>query len=263
MQLILDKITIPSELPLVSRPRLLRILRESLASCTSTIITGRAGTGKTVLAADFARQCGRNVAWYKVDASDGEGQVFFRYLAESVRRQRASFDYEALMRLVEEASGIEDVPLLAEAFVYQLQESSDDSLLIVVDDLHLIYDAEWIAPFFCRLLPLLPPDAHLLITGRSLPPTPLWRMRSKQTLCVAEELDLAFTLEEAKKMFECYGLADDEQVKDVLEETHGRAAVLDSAARLMAASERTAENLSKLKNDTLKTPARHVHGFSF
>lgn len=263
MQLILDKITVPSEVPLITRTRLLRILRESLASCTSTIITGRAGTGKTLLAADFARRCGRNVAWYKIEALDGEWQIFFRYLAESVRRERTSFNYEALMRLVEEASGIEDVPLLAEAFVYELQESSGDSLLIIVDDLHLIYDAEWIAPFFCRLLPLLPSDAHLLITGRSLLPAPLWRMRSKQTLCVAEELDLAFTLEEAKKLFECYGLTDDEQINDVLEETHGRAGVLDAVVCLMAASERTAENLSKLKNEILKTPAQHVHGFSF
>ena len=80
MQIILDKITLPSEQPRISRTRLLNMLHGSLTNCTSTIVNGRAGTGKTLLAADFAHRCGRRVAWYKVDASDGDLQVFFRYL---------------------------------------------------------------------------------------------------------------------------------------------------------------------------------------
>jgi hypothetical protein len=87
MQLILDKLTLPFEQPRLSRPRLLGLLQSSLNSCTSTIINGRAGTGKTLLAADFARRSGRRVAWYKVNASDGDLRVFFPYLIESVRRQ--------------------------------------------------------------------------------------------------------------------------------------------------------------------------------
>ena len=80
-------------------------------------------------------------------------------------------------------------------------------LLMVIDDLHLIYDAGWVVPFFRRLLPLLPPEAHMLIIGRSLPPTPVWRMRSKQTLCLVEEAALAFTSQEAADLFAGYGLA--------------------------------------------------------
>ncbi|MCA1557939.1 MAG: hypothetical protein LC731_05290 [Acidobacteria bacterium] len=243
MQLILDKITTPYELPKVTRTRLLRVLEEGLATCTSTVINGRAGTGKTGLAIDFAHACGRHVAWYKVDAADSDLRIFFQYLVESVRRQRPDFGYEALARLLDETNTIEDVPLLAEVFVYELLESTAEPLLIVIDDLHRVYDAEWVVPFFRRLLPLLPMDAHVLITGRSLPPAPLWRMRSKQMLCVVEESMLAFTAEEAKRLFDSYGLPERE-VKAALAETHGRAAVLDSTARLKSASERVADGIA-------------------
>jgi LuxR family maltose regulon positive regulatory protein len=234
MQLILDKITPPVELPRISRARLLNTLHGSLASCTSTIINGRAGTGKTKLATDFAHHSGRRVAWYKVDASDGDLRVFFQYLIESVRRERPRFGYEMLQRLLSETNAPEDVPLLAESFVYELIESGSDPLLMVVDDLHLVYDAEWVVPFFRRLLPLLPPEAHMLIMGRGLPPAPLWRMRSKQTLCVIEESDLAFTENEAKKLFTSYGLSEG-QALSALAQTRGRAASIDRAASLLSA----------------------------
>jgi len=235
MHIILDKITAPDELPGLSRTRLLNTLHGSLANCTSTIINGRAGTGKTMLAADFAHRSGRRVAWYKVDASDGDLKVFFHYLIESIRQWRPLFGQQALMQLVEAAS-IEDMPLLAEAFVYELLEQKGEPLLVVIDDLHLIYDAEWVVPFFRRLLPLLPAEAHMLITGRSLPPAPLWRMRSKQTLCVIEEPTLLFTELEAARLFAGYGLTE-AQASVSLEQTHGRASSLDRAARLMSETE--------------------------
>jgi LuxR family maltose regulon positive regulatory protein len=253
MQLILDKIRTPAEQPVVSRARLLKVLEEGLATCTSTIINGRAGTGKTRLAMDFARNCGRLVAWYKVDAADSDLGIFFQYLVESVRRQRPDFGHEALARLLDETSTIEDVPLLAEAFVYELLESSAQPLLIVIDDLHLVYDAEWVVPFFRRLLPLLPTDAHVLTTGRSLPPAPLWRMRSKQMLCVVEETMLAFTEEETRRLFASYGLPERE-VKEALHETHGRAAVLDAMARLKCASDRVAESIAAIKRQRKLSP---------
>jgi LuxR family maltose regulon positive regulatory protein len=212
------------------------MLCEGLDSCASTIITGRAGTGKTLLATDFARSCGRRTAWYTVEASDGELPVFFRYLTESVRRERPGFGREALAGF-EGSPGFDDIPSLAEAFIYELQECRGEPLLLVIDDLHLIYDAEWVVPFFRRLLPLLPAEAHVLIIGRSLPPTPVWRMRSKQTLCIVEEAALVFTPQEAEELLAVYGLAG-RDARKALEQTGGRAAALDELARHMSGGRR-------------------------
>jgi ATP/maltotriose-dependent transcriptional regulator MalT len=68
--------------------------------------------------------------------------------------------------------------------------------VLVIDDLHLIYDADWIVPFFHRLLLLLPAKTHMLILGRSLPPEPIWRLRSKQRLFVITEQMLALVIME-------------------------------------------------------------------
>jgi LuxR family maltose regulon positive regulatory protein len=228
VQVIPEKITPPAELPRVSRERLLGTLAESVEDCNSTIIAARAGTGKTMLVNEFARRTSRRVAWYKLDAPDSELPAFLRHLCASVAAARPGFGAQTLARLGDE-TGMEDVPLAVESLVYELLQSSEP-LLIVIDDLHLVYDAEWMMPFFRRWLPLLPPEVHVMLLGRSLPPTPLWRMRSKQTLCVLDEAMLAFTLSEARALYASYGLTS-ERAETSLRETRGRAATLDARAR--------------------------------
>src|SRR5215204_3585777 len=227
-QVIPAKITPPAELPRVSRERLLGTLRQSMEGCNSTIVYGRAGTGKTMLATDFARRSGRRVAWYKLDAPDSELSVFLRHLRASLGKARPGFGGQTLELLGPDA-GADAVPLAVERLVYELLESNEPAL-VVIDDLHLVYDAEWMVPFFRRWLPLLPPEVHVMLLGRSLPPTPLWRMRSKQTLCVLEEESLAFTLEEARSLYASYGLPG-AGADAARHETRGRAATLDARAR--------------------------------
>ncbi|HKP72733.1 MAG TPA: AAA family ATPase [Pyrinomonadaceae bacterium] len=231
MALILNKIAPPTETPRISRRRLLDVLAESMTCCTSTVIHGRTGAGKTLLAADFAARSDRRVAWYKVDAPEVDMQAFLKYLIASVRDQHPGFGRKTLALLSSSVSTTEDSKLLAESFIYEMTMlEGDEPLLIVIDDLHLLYDAEWIVPFFGRLLPLLPVEAHMILIGRTLPPAPLWRMRSKQTLRVIDESALAFTLPEAEELFASYGLQA-KSAAQALGETWGRAAALDEAAR--------------------------------
>ena len=121
-----------------------------------------------------------------------------------------------------------DVAGLAEAFVYDLERQAEPFVL-VIDDLHLIYGANWVTPFFYRLLLLLPAEIHMLIVGRGLPPAPMWRLRSKQRLLVIDEHMLAFTQTEAEELFSGYGLGA-EEASSALLRTGGRAAGLHAAA---------------------------------
>jgi len=224
------KISISEEAPILSRQRLLDALWKNLVSGCATIINGRAGTGKTMLATDFAQRCGWSVAWYKVDAPDANLAVFVEYLVASVNRVRADFGAKTLLALSESAAEFDHSKLakLAEAFVYDL-EMEATPLLLAIDDLHLIYDADWLSPFFHRLLILLPAEVHILILGRGLPPAPLWRLRSKQHLYVIGEPMLAFSELEAKELFAHYGLSET-QAHQEWKLTHGRAADLHASA---------------------------------
>lgn len=258
--LIHEKITVPAEVPRTSRPRLLNMLAQNLTAYNATIVNGRAGTGKTTLAADFARRALRPVSWYKVDAADGELEVFCHYLATTIRLQRPSLDVGRLLQITNTVES-DRAELLAEAFVFELGERPGEPLLVIIEDLHLVYDAEWVVPFFHRLLPLLPADVHVLITCRSLPPTPLWRLRSKQMLRVMEETELTFTLEEAVRLFETYGLSE-EHASLGLRETHGRAAAIANfAATPGLAGRAVADNFLAIKTRSVDSWAQRIPDF--
>jgi ATP/maltotriose-dependent transcriptional regulator MalT len=227
MQIIAKKISAPALSPKLLRPRLLNILEESVATQAATVVCGRAGTGKTSLAAEFAQKGGRRSAWFKVDGADDDAEVFFRYFFAAVRANWPRF-CERWERLFRITANEFDMHALAEHIVGEMQERQDLPMLIVLDDLHLIYDAPWLTPFFTRLIPLLPCEVHLLICGRSLPPGPWWRARSKQVLTVIDEAALAFTADEISELFGDQGTVD--KVAGALKETRGRAAVVDDLA---------------------------------
>jgi LuxR family maltose regulon positive regulatory protein len=211
------------------------MLEQSMNAGTATVISGRAGAGKTALAVDFAHSCRRSVAWYKVDAPESDPQLFFHYLIRSIQKQRPEFGTRSLKVLIE-TTGLDLIDWLTEAFVFELAEGESASpLLVVIEDLHLVCDSDWLMLFCGRLLPLLPSEVHFLITSRSLPPAPLWRMRSKQSLVVVDEATLSFTRAEAIELFETYGLPA-EQANIALDHAHGRAASLDDFAAFLQRS---------------------------
>jgi len=112
-----EKIAIPMAGPRTSRLRLLKLLTENLVSTNATVVNGRAGTGKTALAADFARHAGRAVAWYKVDAVDNNLRLFCEYLVTAVRLQRPTLGAEQLLELSQVVETV-SAELLAYALVF-------------------------------------------------------------------------------------------------------------------------------------------------
>ena len=202
VKLFADKLCLPSTAGCIERPRLIGHLEKSLAQFSATLLTGRAGTGKTTLAADFARGGNFNVAWYKVENADADWNIFASYMAASFNQLNGKFaiDAEEIKRL-EVASAAE---FLAEKFAAAAKEKP---LLLILDDLHSIFDADWFAEFFNVFLPSHKSKVRLLLTTRAAPPLPLWRLRSKQILGVVEEKLLAFTTEETVELFRRHKLS--------------------------------------------------------
>src|SRR5882724_5360469 len=74
-----EKLEIPPCEGLVERPRLIEKLERSLSHFAATLVTGRAGTGKTSIAAAYARTR-KSTAWLTVESSDIDWNVFASYL---------------------------------------------------------------------------------------------------------------------------------------------------------------------------------------
>ena len=208
IKILADKIVVPSVSAEIQRPRLFAHLEKSLRHFSAALVTGRTGTGKTAFAADFAGQSGCDVAWYKADATDNDWKVFLGYLSESlsafksVAPQIGAADAEKNERFFE--NGVSPV---TESIAREFSAiDAKKPLLVVLDDLHSVFDAEWFDEFFNALLSVPTENVHLLLLARTAPPFPLWRMRSKHVLDVIDEKLLAFSVEETIELFEKYKL---------------------------------------------------------
>ena len=204
----------------IARPRLNELLDKNLNQFNATIITGRTGTGKTALAADFSGKYKR-VAWFSVESAENEWDVFFRYFLESFSRILTDEQKSEIIRELSETNA-PTVAQYIEKLLSRVQlPSSEKPFLIVIDGIHNVFDAGWFSEFFTTLLYSLTPDVHLVMLSRSNPPVPLWRLRSKQVLGVIDEKLLAFTLDEARELFQKFNLPEERSLA-VFGKTFGR-----------------------------------------
>ncbi len=199
--LLLDKLRVPENGQFIERERLNLLLEKSVSQFPATLLSGRAGTGKTALAASFAPKQ-KNVGWYTLETTDLDWTTFSRYFACCL----SPAGFGAGRRQNDEPYTPQNP--IAKFLVTHFLASSASSSLIVLDDVHHIFDAPWFGEFFKLLLYSLPQNAHLMMLCRSKPPSPLWRLRSKQVLNVIDEDQLAFTTEETADLFEMYGRRD-------------------------------------------------------
>ena len=200
-QLLTTKLYIPPSRPeLVSRPRLIKRLNESL-HCKLTLVSAPAGFGKTTLVSEWVASCQQPTAWLSLDEGDSDITRFMLYLVAALQTLALS-----------EING--DTPKIGERVMEMLQSpqpSSSESILtvllneitifpgdliIVFDDYHLI-DAKPVDDALTFLLEHLPPQVHLVITTREDPNLPLAHLRGRGQLTELRASDLRFTSSEA------------------------------------------------------------------
>lgn len=195
IHLFADKMQIPRFGNHIARPRLVELLKKSSKQNGATLVTGRAETGKSALAAEFAKDYKR-VAWYQIDGAEADWNLFARYFAAIFGE-----DFEELK------DSSREILVFVEKLLESVAQQSDEPILIVLDDVHNVFDAEWFAEFFVSLLYALTPEMHLVLLSRTKPPQPLWRVRSKQVLGVIDEKLLAFNLDETYEFFKKCGVS--------------------------------------------------------
>lgn len=232
IHLFAEKLRIPKPDGAIARPRLNDLLEKSCTQFGATLVSGRAGTGKTVIAAEFAGRY-KDVAWYSVESADRDWSVFSHYFNAALMKTDM-FGKSTEVSILEpshESAQEEISRFITDLFSQSAGPTAGNSplvtspLLIVLDDIQHLFDADWFNDFFTLLLHSLPPDVHLLMLCRSKPPLPLWRLRSKQRLNLIDEKLLAFTTDEAERLYKIHGLSGD-VAKRVHRASYGRASKL-------------------------------------
>jgi LuxR family maltose regulon positive regulatory protein len=209
LHLLADKLRIPRFEGVMARERLDEILGKSCLQFGATLLSGRAGTGKTVAAASFASRYS-NVAWYSVESVDSDWAIFSHYLNAALMKTPV-FGRSAEVSIFEDHGKPEggDVSIFLSDLFGQVETAGDSPLLIVLDNVQHLFDARWFNDFFSLLVQSLVPDIHLLMLCRGKPPLPLWRLRSKQRLAVVDEKLLAFSPDETERLYHVNGLSGD------------------------------------------------------
>lgn len=202
-QVIREKLEKPDLRSVIERPRINDLLSRSSATYSATLISGRSGTGKTTAAALYANGSASS-SWYSVTPSDLDKGIFLRHFEASLLGEKRSG--KAAMKHADNSE--------TEQFLSSLLRPANSPSLIVIDDIHHLFEADWFADFFILLLGLVPASSHLLITCRSRPPAPLWRMRSKQVLNVIDEKLLYFSADETLKLYSQLNLDKEKALED-------------------------------------------------
>jgi LuxR family maltose regulon positive regulatory protein len=233
--LLKTKLAIPIRRPdLILRPRLMRRL-DKVVECKLALVSAPAGFGKTTLVSMWAEGSSLPVAWLTLDDQDNDPILLLKYLSAAVGSVKPELG-ETLSRLIE-TSRRPAMDVLLTQWINAL-EVSDERLVLVLDDFHILRDPA-IHHIFEYLLDHLPAKLHLVIATRVDPPLPVSRLRAEGALIELRAADLRFSEQEAEAfLHECMRIQlDQDDVTLLNARTEGWIAGLQMAAVSMRARE--------------------------
>ncbi len=185
----------PLKGPMVERENLLGRLSAGF-DARLVAVSGSAGSGKTSLVSQWiARQHLRSV-WYSIDETDNDGEVFFRYLLNGLRKVEPDIfppDDEASRR-----TGFAGFP--AASFLINGLAGLSTDLYLVLDDYHHITSRE-VHEIIVRLLNQPLDKFHLVITSRYAVPAALTQLKIRNQMVHITPEEMRFTMEETEEFF--------------------------------------------------------------
>ena len=182
-------------IPLLSRPRLLHLLRRGLAR-RFLLISAEAGYGKTSSLVSALEGNERPVAWLTLDERDTDPSLFGAALVLALQRVAPVIGARALEVL---AGG--PGPRALETTVLRCLDELPGETVLVLDDFHVLDETPSALALADAILSQLPSHVHVAIASRTRP-----RLRSLSRLLVQGEASvvdrtqLAFSLEEAASL---------------------------------------------------------------
>jgi LuxR family maltose regulon positive regulatory protein len=210
----------------VVRSRLLAQLTREVQRYPLTLLSGPAGSGKTVLASSWrqSRTAGSPVGWLTLDEYDDDPATFWSYVLGALSGLGVPVPESPGL-----VAGTPPAPWLIPRLAADLA-SSPRPVVLVVDDADHLTDRS-IVTGLDHLVRTTAGRLRLVLCGRADPPLPLHRYRVDGTLAEIRGDQLAFTTEETRELLAAMGVPVSASVAgDLRAETQGWAVGLRLAA---------------------------------
>jgi len=251
---------VPTDVPLIhaklAQPRIragviprarLFVALDRLEKVELTMISGPAGSGKTVLVSSWlAGRSDVSPAWVALDRGDDDPLRLWTYVAYAVDRIRPGLARRALIRLRMPRASVESAidELLNGLGGY------DGRVVIVLDDLQHV-TSERCLRLLAYAVERLPPTTRMVGMTRSDPGRRLGRLRARGALGELRAQDIAFNSEEARELLvERVGIpVSVEDVDLLVERTEGWPAGVSLAALWLAGIEEPGEGIRQFSAD--------------
>lgn len=199
--ILLSKLQAPqTKTKLLYRERLVNLLKENLNKRVVLLCAG-AGYGKTTLLSQFLSQVEIPYVYYHLERTDAEPVVFFSYLIAGIGKIIPDFGKQT-----EKLSNFFNYPqrymeMIVGTFINEVIEKVKHDLYIILEDYHTLYPSEQINNILAYMLNHLPPNLHLIITSRILPPISMSQLQARDELFEIDSQHLRFTKEEIRSLF--------------------------------------------------------------
>lgn len=217
---------VPARAPWIERPEL-RDQLDGALSCPLTVIVAPAGAGKSTLIAQWiASHTTMHLARLDVDEGDNDPVRFtLRFLDALSSVEPIPDDVRKLIYLHANGLGI----ALTDALSVELKHFPE--CVFIVDDLHHLSNPALLTDL-SRLLKLVPPQVHIVISSRADPPFSWSRRRAENQLLEIRQDGLALSTGEAGQLLQhITGMEfSTAQVQALVDRTEGWAAGLQLAA---------------------------------
>jgi LuxR family maltose regulon positive regulatory protein len=187
---------------IVPRPHLIARLDGAIKS-KLTLISAPAGFGKTTLLKEWIEGSDLRVAWVSLDPGDNDPLRFWAYVAAALQSVHKGMDETIASSLQSnqppplEYLLTDLINAISKDIHYPGQtDAPARKIILVLDDYHVITELQ-VHETLTFFLDHLPPQLHLIISGRADPPWHLARMRARLKMIELRAEDLRFQLDEA------------------------------------------------------------------
>lgn len=218
-----DKLLKPNLNGALARHRLFELLDSAGLNHRLIWVQAPAGAGKTTLAASYAAQSNLPTLWYRFDANDSDPAEFFQHFLTAARHNFGSGSSAVFYS----PGFLNNLGAFSRQFFSLIFSRDQIRRLIVLDDFHAIQQHEYLNQILETLFIVCPANIRILIFSRHHPPTYCLNFLYNELTIVPAQV-LSFNPLETNQLLRNRAVyLSDQQLAELLEQTHGWAAALN------------------------------------